>query len=394
LNTLVNACDMLRAAVPLDPLAEAVHQAANAMGVEIEALRRSRSMPPEAEIEQLAARVDRVERALLSFDATVPMLLFRRRVDLELFPPSVVADYVMLLAAHFGEDKDRRDRIDLLVTQICSEVDRGERRKLRPRSEVEALLRRISCGHRCPPDRREVSVAFFEKARWKIAAFKDPEEVFSSGLFSDVYGLKVALGADFLDPEILYATIEANITLRNQLAKKTEEDQTAREIEESEEAKQALLTSHDTRSLVETSRFEKLRAEEVRDDPLSHRAWAQIRRRWVLRGVGAVVAALGAYVVMSGGPPSLPTSSLDSSQLAAISDSLASAKLVGSGPSRSMLAELHDYGWLRLDEKERRALAEKIAKHLQEQQGLQSALLRVDGKMAAKIDKGKVVILR
>ena len=170
---------------------------------------------------RVAASLTAIEETVLEIDATVPMGSFRDSPTLRAAKPASLARYAGLLARHIGEDPERRDRIDYLAAALISPRNPDGRRALRDRAEVDLSLKAISGGRLCPPEQRRAEVAAFSAAKASVEKMAKPEELFTTGLYAELYAYKTTLRETFLDPDILYASSAYAASVANLMARST-----------------------------------------------------------------------------------------------------------------------------------------------------------------------------
>lgn len=163
--------------------------------------------------------VEVAELAVFKLDSTVPMDVFNKRFHDGLLPQSLMAHFARLLATRPLGTHGRRDRFEFLATRLLRRPLGLGAYVLANREEVGPLL-----GYLIPKDRRlsdakirEAAVAYFEEVRERIFNIDRVDDIFESGLYLDIFGYKISLSDDILDPDIIYAAAAVNVTLSNRI---------------------------------------------------------------------------------------------------------------------------------------------------------------------------------
>lgn len=401
LRTVVEAAGILRRIVPADDLLAPVEAACLALGPELERVTAAGvgREPLPADLEALDEKLGAVESALLAADAAVPMLLFRKRFDLDALSPAAVGRYAAFLAAHLGSDAERRDRIDLLVTRMVSERDEAGRTRMREKTEVAAFLRQVSGGQRLPEDRRTRAVRFFAEQVARLVRLDGPLAVFDSGLYGETYAFKLSLREGYLDPDVLYAAASFNVSLgryqsihrsvsRNALA------DAARRVKS--EVQSVFTTERVRAAETATQRYERSRMVE-KAAARTGRVTVAARHKplplaRVVRVAAAVLVVAGGAYVLSGLHRSRQTV-VDPTDLASLSPVLASGRTI-EGASTVFVGAVDATRWKALDADARRETAHEIAGRLGTQWDIEAALVASGGRAAIQIDQGKVVFVQ
>jgi hypothetical protein len=129
------------------------------------------------------------------------------------------------------------------------------------------------------------------------------------------------------------------------------------------------------------------------DDMASHRAWKAIRGGNVVRIAGVLVMLLGLGSTYMDQPKRPKQVALPLERVHALSDILTAADLIGGPGPRVVEAEVDDFAWNHMDEKERQAEGRVLAQELQRQLSVDTAMLRREGRLVLLIQRGRVVFV-
>jgi hypothetical protein len=316
--------------------------------------------------------------------AQLPTSSFRL-ISLSVLTREKVARYLGLLARNAHGSLERLDRVEILVTRLCAREDAGGTVVCRPRAEVDSLLRLVSGPVRGDPAR---AAAFFAAASQRLAMLATLDDVFSSGLYMDVRGYKVALKDERLDPDILHAAAAFNLAFRARI----EELQHAAGIPETVLAARFLAAEEQIELLFGT------RASTLDEVPeLSRPTTKPIPKRLrgpglrtVLRAAGLAIAFAGAALLFArsrGGSKLVP---VRAEELARLSPLLESGFL-SAGEDRFLLGKIPAAKWMLMSRSERKMAASTLRNKLRRQHIEAAVVFRDDDVLAIQIERERVL---
>lgn len=407
-RTLLDAVDILQRIFPQDDLLGPIRTALEALDLEI--VRVAAGVSTEAQDARIAAQLERIEHATLAADATIPMLPFRSRVDVDALPRDGAERYAIFLARHLGGDTDRRDRVDLLVTRLVSEDDGQGGRRMRDRSRVAAFLRMLGADAGLQPASRAASVRFLEAQRARVEAAESMDALFEDGLYANVYGHKVALGQGFLDPDVLWASSELNVAIGNRVsferaflgrAVLTEYDVRevlTADVDEAPVERAPTPTPRPTRPPAggglstdpETlARFDRSRARGREEARVGRVVLVDPAPRWpgAVRW-GLLVVLVGVALRLLGGGGSAGMAPVPAASLDALSTYLVSGEAGGEDGRRIFVGALDAERWASLGPEGRGAELASLEDRLRAD-GFASALVTAGGRIALELQAGR-----
>lgn len=412
LQTILDALSVLEGVAPGDDLLGPIRLACETLvpgtgGGEVIPLFR---MALPADLARFEHDLDRVEQAILTADAAIPMLLFRKRFDAGDLPRPAIARYAALLAENLGSDAERRDRVELLVTRMVSFEGDDGRVHLHDRSRVFARLRQVAGGRRLDPAARSRVLRFIAEQGERLAGFRDADALFESGFHANVYGYKLALRDQMLDPEVLYgiAWLNAQVTNFHRAHAPASERAIHARVQEVRREVHGVLETGARLSRSETTRrFEALRVKaRARDRELERLEWIPTKRftvvsappepfempwRRVARWVAVAIIVVGGITLGRNYRATHRFHRIPDVQAETMAPWVLHASL---GPGDAALVGAVDpQAWHALDPKARRAGAQDLAQLLASD-GTRSAVLTSNGRLAIQIDGGRVVYVQ
>ena len=219
LQGVLDALTILDGVAPEDDLLGPIRMACEALAPEVAnpgaAVVPMFRRPLPDDLEGFERDLGRVEQAILAADAAIPMLLFRKRFDARDLPRPALARYAALLAANLGTDAERRDRVEMLVTRMVTVETPGGLVRLEDRSRVWSLLRQVTGARQMAPEARDRVLRYLADQGERLSHFKDSGALFEEGFYANVYGYKLALREQMLDPQVLYAIAWLNAAVTN-----------------------------------------------------------------------------------------------------------------------------------------------------------------------------------
>lgn len=165
--------------------------------------------------DQIDVLVKEVEHEVLETDARIEMAAFRLVFDESKMTFEQAYVYAQLLAVDITGHASRRDRVEFLVARMLSKASADGPVAI-SWEEAAATLEGLS-SHRATEESGRSAVKFFHEAMSRLEQCTDVDEVFDSGLLLDLQGYKRALGADLLDPRILYSSTLLNNSITRRL---------------------------------------------------------------------------------------------------------------------------------------------------------------------------------
>jgi hypothetical protein len=282
------------------------------------------------------------------------------------------------------------DRVELLVTRVCAVEEPDGARTVRPRSEVEELLRLVGI-ETTDHDSRARAVAFFAAASQRLTTMANVDGIFAGGLYLDARGYKISLNELRLDPEVLYAIAAFNVGLGERLRffqqrENIRETELAARFESVDDQIEALFGAGGERgSPVEPP----ARQERPRTD----RVLRARRRRWVpntLRALGIASAIAGAtfLAIRSRGQSGL--SVVRTEELKTFSPLLESGS-ISKGKDPFLLGRIASSRWFVMSRSERRSAASALRNHLMRRKINSAVVFRDDDVLAIQIEQGRVL---
>ena len=171
----------------------------------------------DASRSELEALASETEIVLLEFDATVAMRSFRERfTELPTAQSGLIA-YARLLACDLAGADDRLDRFEFVVTRLATRTSASGTVEMRAALDIDALAAEIGLAASAPREVAPAAIAFLSGAAERAEAVETPEEIFESGLYSELRDFKRSLGTSLLEPDILFACLRLNVVVTNKL---------------------------------------------------------------------------------------------------------------------------------------------------------------------------------
>jgi hypothetical protein len=370
------------AVVLLRPLTQASRLQLEELADEIAALRRA---------DMQATAIDAVgpaEERVMQIEAQIPASALRR---MALADAEQTARYAGLLARHAKDSTARIDRVELLVTRLCTDGAGNGKRALRPRAEVAGLLRLAGIAGNGDATR---AVGFFAAASQRLGTLASVSDVFDGGLYVDSRGYKISLKELRLDPDVLYAATSFNLAFQIRL----EELQRAANMPDTELAEcfrkaeaQIDLLFGDPAHRGETQGLDSVAAgDRLRTDPIPMPSGARRKRLHLLRAVGVAVALAGAVLLFVRGRGSSKLVPLPTKELAALSPLLESGSLAA-GPDSFLVGKIPSSRWFLMSRSERRSAASTLRNRLMRKKVTAAIVFGDDNVLAIQIEQGRVL---
>ena len=171
----------------------------------------------EAILHDTEREVTRIERTLVTVERSLPKRVFRRRFHPREHSWSALTRYAEFIARHHTSDHHGRERIEVVVTRLLQAGDAEDPNALIDREEAQPVLELIADGVEVSSELRCSAIEFFAGAEAKLAGLADLDEVFDGGFYVDLCGYKITLEEAVLDPDILYAATQLNLTVAAKL---------------------------------------------------------------------------------------------------------------------------------------------------------------------------------
>jgi len=172
----------------------------------------------EAILADTEREIMRLERTLITVEQSLPTRVFRRRFHPHDHSWSMLTRYAEFISRHHTDDAAGRERIEVVVNRLLEDPDSDEIGALIPRDDAGDLLELLAKNVRVSDDVRNGAIGHFAATETKLAGYDDLDSIFDGGVFVDLHGLKISLGRALLDPDILYASAQLNLTLTAKLA--------------------------------------------------------------------------------------------------------------------------------------------------------------------------------
>lgn len=169
----------------------------------------------QQKLNELAEQLGAAQQELLALDASIPMEVYRRRLNPRIFKNEVVTRFVRLLVQGVEDHPERLDRIEYLVTRLLSSESPSGKLEMRPRAEAIVLLEAVAGKYKAESDVRGEAMARLAEASDRVDSLENSEDLFEDGLYRALYEYKRSLGPSVLDAEILYEVVSLNIRISN-----------------------------------------------------------------------------------------------------------------------------------------------------------------------------------
>ena len=344
---------------------------------------RQLGLVPEAE-----AGLRDAEEVVLQIDARIPTSSIRR---MPLPDAEQTARYAGLLAHHAEGSLARMDRVDMLVTRLCASEGTKGRRSLRPRADVDQVLKLAGTPSSADSSR---AIAFFAAASQRLPTLGSMNDVFEGGLYLDTRGYKVSLKQQRLDPDVLYAAAAFNLAFESRLdelqrAAGMSDSDLAGRFRAAEQQIDMLFGESAGRALEETPAGVPSFQDRLRTDPIplprAHRPW-----RNLLRGVGIAVALAGSVFLYVRDRGSSRLVSLPAKELARLSPLLESGSLAG-GQDSFLVGRIPSSRWILMSRSERKSAASELRNRLMRRKITAAVVFRDDNVLAIQIEQGRVL---
>jgi hypothetical protein len=347
---------------------------------------RAASSQGSAALEAAAAAA---EAAILKVDAQVPTSSFRL-ASLAALPPAQVARYAGLLGRHAAGSLQRLDRVELLVTRLCTREEPGGAWALLSRAEVDDLLRLAGRG---PAGNSARAVSFFAAASQRAATLAAVNDAFESGLYLDTRGYKISLKEERLAPDALYAAASFNIAFQRrvhelQSAEGVAEPALAGRFRNAEEQIELLFGKTVLGGLEEPP--PPAHEERARTAPIVLLERRRVPLRTWLRAGGIAFAVAGAVLVFARGRGDGKLVEIPKAELSRFSPLLESASL-SKGPDSFLLGRIPAGRWMLLSRSERRMAASDLRNRLMRRKIGAAVVFRDDDVLAIQIEQGRVL---
>lgn len=373
------------------------------LGRAFDALTTSPPDTIEPEVRRLEAELPRLEHRLETLDARIPMGWFREHFDVTRASPVALADYAALLGRYLKDTSARLDRIQFLLTRLIS--------LFVPTDEATHERRRSLLAEALPPIPTEDSIRraaldFFASAGRRLDEVERVEQLVESGFFVDVFGYKLSLREQLLDPDVMAAAIELNGAISRCL----------RRVAEAGTTSDADLAAHltDVEARVRAT-FQQLREDErpaqqrfehwlaqnaakraekaekasapLRARPTPSRA-PRVSRRTVL--AVATATLLGVALLLS---PGERLSELSAEELTRLSPVLTAGVMSPRDQPRSFVGRVDGERWGAMKPEDKKRAAAGLAETLTAR-GLVSGTVLSEQEVVVRIEGGKVLLVQ
>lgn len=163
----------------------------------------------------------------LGGEAEIAVRLVERELPMDSFAPGFVesalpkaqiARLSRLLAPLCVDNGDARDRFEFLVTRLLR-LRGPSGFILLPRDAVQAALDYVAPVElrSCTDEGRRSVLDFVDQMAARIQGTESIDQVFTQGIYADLYGYKLALRERIVDPEVLYAIASLNTRICQRL---------------------------------------------------------------------------------------------------------------------------------------------------------------------------------
>ena len=175
-------------------------------------------------LSELERRFASAEDTLMAVGSQIPLHVLRTRLAALTASDVQLIGFVRLLEPLRGTDA-YYDRFELIMTRLFRSRDGSG---VRPYAEVSELLLQLLTCVACSPQTRQEAIEFFRAARARTPELATIDAIFDTGFYVDVEGYKIALKADYFDPEVLCAAVELNIALGERIQELVADNEDAR----------------------------------------------------------------------------------------------------------------------------------------------------------------------
>ena len=328
------------------------------------------------------------EELVLQIDARIPASSIR---VMPLPDAEQAARYAGLLAHHAEGSLPRMDRVDILVTRLCASESTEGRRSVRPRADLDQVLK--LAGTPCSADSSR-AIAFFAAASQRLPTLGSLNDVFEGGLYLDTRGYKVSLKQQRLDPDVLYAAAAFNLAFESRLdelqhAAGMSDSDLAGRLRAAEQQIDMLFGEPAGRALEEAPAGVPSSQDRQRTDPIP---LPRARRPWrnLLRGVGIAVALAGSVFLYLRDRGSSRLVPLPAKELARLSPLLESGSLAG-GADSFLVGRIPSSRWMLMSRSERKSVASELRNRLMRRKITAAVVFRDDNVLAIQIEQGRVL---
>lgn len=173
----------------------------------------------ERELERVESDLDEIHRELAELENQFSPSVLRRFFDhLKRQDEKILYALVKFYLRSDGDQGDRFDKLDILLTRLAEVPIDDERTASRSASELRPAFQQLaSYGHVTvlPPEERHALVKAVRELRDEMSRVDDFNTLLESGVHDRFRTLKRQLGASVLDPDLLVEVVAANIEAAN-----------------------------------------------------------------------------------------------------------------------------------------------------------------------------------